>query len=191
MASEPSEPSKRPRLSSDVVEAYRRERIVRATAESAHVLGPRRVTVSDILRRCKMARSTFYSLFPTKNDALEYSCQAATDLLTKAVREAPRNGQRPPREVVIDSFIEAAQKEPLLTELCLLHSKSAPIAEPDRFLAAVIQALYHELGETPYAEFVALTIVQAVALQLARGSAADLSEVRDGLVRVTARPQEV
>jgi AcrR family transcriptional regulator len=187
MASKPAEPSDRPLLSYNVVAAYRRERIVRATAESAHDLGLRRLAVGDILRRSKMARSSFYAVFPTKVDALEFACQEATDFLLEAVREVGQ-GECPSREAVIDRFIDAVQDEPLLAELCLLHSKSAPIPEPDRFLAALTRGLREGLGETRFSELVALAIVQAVTLQLARGSAADLSEARDALIGMTARP---
>jgi AcrR family transcriptional regulator len=141
-----------------------------------------RVTVRLILRRCRMARATFYGIFPTKTEALEYACQAATDFLVGAVREARQDGEGTSRGTVVDGFLQAVDEEPLLAELCLVHSKSAPVPEADRFFSALIQELCEGLEGTRFDdELVALAIAQTVALQLRRKSNPNLREVRTAL----------
>jgi AcrR family transcriptional regulator len=74
-------PTRRPRISRDFLEDYRRRRYVDATAELLHEFGRQGPSVTNIVRLAGTARNSFYEVFSGAEDCIAYGIDlAATDL---------------------------------------------------------------------------------------------------------------
>ena len=175
-----SEFPRRPLISEEFLRLQRRDRIVRSVAECAHGEGLAGLTVSRLVERGHMARRTFYDHFASRQEAVDYACKRAGQRLTEAigtVRESPNQA-----EAAIDALLGAVAADPLLAELCLVHSPGAAPDDPGRYVQPLVGRLSRPLGEGTHGELAALAILFAVRMLLIRGQAGGLSEFRDGLV---------
>src|SRR5882724_2966928 len=75
-------------LSQDFIAQHQRERIFRGLAEVVAERGYPAVTVTDIVKRAKVARNTFYSNFSSKQDCFLGAFDLAADQLFTQVRDA-------------------------------------------------------------------------------------------------------
>lgn len=77
---------RRPALPREFIEASRRRRFARAVAEIVHESGVHAVTVAQICRTARSARSTFYDHFENVDDCLRH---AVGEGFRAALRSAP------------------------------------------------------------------------------------------------------
>jgi AcrR family transcriptional regulator len=178
--------SRHPQLSQKFIDAHKRIRLAGAVASGAHREGLRAQTVNALTKQVRIGRGTFYELFSSRAACVEFACQAATGVLVQALEGvADGGGSRDERaERTVDALIDAAGAEPLLAELCLVHSPTAELAYPHRFRQAVVEATWQALGGDRMAELAAMAIVTLVEMQLARGAAARLGDSREGLIGI-------
>lgn len=133
----------------------------------------------------KIGRLTFYGVFSSRQACLEFSCAVACAQLTAPLEalSGRESNDRPARtREVVDALIYAIGREPLLAELCLVHSPSAAIDQPHRFRNAVIEATWNALGGDLMAEMAAGAIITVLTMQIARGATACVPDLREGLV---------
>lgn len=192
-----------PRLiSRKVLKRFRRERIYLAVADLAHEEGPGALTMSRIVKRGRMSRSTFYDLFADKAECLDLACDWATDRLVAAIRESrpEAGGWRERLGGAISALLAAVSAEPESAELCLVHAPSISTRGTEHGSEPMIEALVEAMkdGEAAAAgtgqeqaegleEFVAATIVAIVVSRVRRGEAAELPLLRDELTELAAR----
>jgi AcrR family transcriptional regulator len=191
------QPSREP-LSQDFIDGFKRERTALALSELVHELGLSKLTVSLITSRGKMARTTFYSLFESREAAVAYAIDLGHRRLRAAIERTVHPG-RPPWErakAVIDALLSVAETEPYLVELCLFHGRGGEEAaipfEPDvvESLAGVLRAIprhTHKPEPNPRAEeFVALGILALISERLSRGEAEGLRDLGPELTKVAS-----
>lgn len=170
-------------LSPEIVDAYKRERVVIAIAELARDYGLGEVTTAMIVSRARIGRKKLYELFPTKEEAFHAACMEAASRLAGAVSLAGAEGTSRSERArrAIDALVAEALRQPALTELALTHSLAADPERPDRFLEIVVAALAQAIGEDQIAELGARSVVSMVSMQLMRGQTDLLLEMRGGL----------
>lgn len=123
----PKPPSKswppgRQGIPTNVLDTYKRERVARAVAEIVHETGTDGLTVALITKRARMARATFYELFGSREEALEFSIELGSTRLRKAI-ENPLGAMTWEGRIgaTIESLLAAAEAAPHLSELSLLY----------------------------------------------------------------------
>jgi AcrR family transcriptional regulator len=200
-------PGRRPDLPREFVLDQRRQRVLGAVAELAHEVGVGAVTGSGICRLSRIAKNTFYELFDSVSDCRRYCFAEAYAVVVDPVREASAE----PRSwlaglsAALAAFYAAIAAEPLLAELCLLHSlgavEEAQGNDNEAAVAAMVEVLdggraagraargmaYREppaLAE----DYLARMIVSLAALRVRRGEVAALAEQRSELVILVASP---
>lgn len=201
----PTSPGKRD-LPRSFVEDHRRRRVLGTVAELAHEWGIGEVTATRICQLARMARNTFYDLFPGVSGCLEYAFAEAYEQLFEPVREAREQSGSWLDGVsgAVGAFFTAIAEEPLLAELCLVHSVgAAKEAEGCDYQAAVEEmtevmrggreagrAACGEAYRDPPAEteqFLARAVVSLAAIRVRQEGAAEvLPEHRDELVMLAA-----
>jgi len=175
----------RPELDREVVAAFRRERVARGVAEAAQEIETQRLRTIDITATARMAKSTFFELFPSRPASVEYACEFATLRLTQPLAQPPEDTPRRTRlEWAIDTLIAAIEAEPLLAALCLVHSRCARIETPQRYFQAVVDAVAAAIGPGRCTEVRAGAIVTLIALRLAQGRGEELATLRAGFVGI-------
>ncbi len=174
-------------MSQEFIDARKRERLARGVAEGAHEYGLPRVTTDTIVNRARIARNALYELFESRGACVEFACETATMRLTTPLAAvAAADGSRRERaERTVDALIDAVSAEPLMAELCLVHSPGSAAPGAHAFREAVIETTREALGGDRMAELAAGAIVTLVEMQLARGAAADLGDLREGLIGMT------
>jgi AcrR family transcriptional regulator len=175
----------RPELDREVVATFRRERVARGIAEAVQEIEMGGLRTIDIAAAARMAKATFFDLFPGKSASVEYACEFATLRLTQPLAQPPQDSPRRARlEWAIDTLIEAIEAEPLLAGLCLVHSRSARTQNPERYFQAVVDAVAAAIGPGRCTEVRAGAIVAFIALRLAQGRGEDLATLRTGFVGI-------
>ncbi len=154
-----------------------------------------------------MSRNKFYELFDGKGECLRYSFQVASDIPIGPVKAAGQ-GDEPWLERVhaaIEGFFAAIVAEPLLAELCLVHSLTAPVESEGHGFEAGVEAMTGALGggrdagllargerysePPPQAEeLLARGIVSLASLRIRQGEAKELPALCDELVQLAATP---
>ena len=152
-----------------------------------------------------MSRKTFYDLFGTRSSGLRYAFAEAFNRIFDPV-EATTRGAEPWHErtiAALDAFFAAINDEPLLAELCLVHSASAPIEAKGANFEAGIETMMlalrggREAGQAalgaayrdppPQMERMLSGAIVSVAAQYIRqGDLRRLPAQRDGLFRLAA-----
>jgi AcrR family transcriptional regulator len=154
-----------------------------AVAELSRENGLLATTVSMVCRTARMSRGTFYSHFSGIKHCWEYSFAEAFDLTFGSVR--PLKSHTSPEQALRSSLatlFSSIAAEPVLTELCLTHSFSAPAeAGANGFEGAteVVQGLLRvSLGSgsglAAAEECLARSILSEVSLRVRQGRADDL-----------------
>lgn len=111
----------RPLLPQSFIDEHKRERCVRALAQTAHEVGLESTTVSSIVNGARVSRATFYTLFDDQKAALRYADQLGTKLLKEAIDGGvtAAKGWEARIEAATAALVKVACEEQHLTELCL------------------------------------------------------------------------
>jgi AcrR family transcriptional regulator len=120
------DPRRRPQLSRDFLEDYRRRRYVDATAELLHEFGRQGPSVTNIVRLAGTARNSFYEVFRSAEDCIAYGIDLAEGELFAALEAQDGDGEwiDEVREAIA-GFYAVVSAEPLLPELFLIHSAAS------------------------------------------------------------------
>ena len=174
------QPSTRPRISREFIEAHRRRRYVDATAEILHEFGRRGVTASSVIQLAGGARNSFYEVFGSVEDCIAYGIALAdAELFEGLDRLGGEDDWLAEVHSAIVAFYEAVASRPLLAELFLIHSASsrtdigreASEGGGERFAALIARgaAAAEDGGRRPPPEFLAESLSRSVvALAAAR-----------------------
>lgn len=182
------------RISREVLEGYRRQRVVVALAELTHEGGVADLTTTRIIGRARMARNTFYELFDGKAECMEFACRRAGEGLVGPMEEAceEAGSWRDRLDRTIGALLRTAAAEPLLAELCLIHSPAveangtAPSSQrPVEALVAAMAGACEAPSERE--ELVASAVVSVVASRIRRGEAEGLSGLHGELNRLATK----
>jgi AcrR family transcriptional regulator len=134
-----SEP-KRPALDRQFVTSYRRRRIMDAVAEVTAEQGYAATSISDIVRRARVARKTLYECFGGKEELFLATFDAAVEEALGRVEEA---GMRAtggwPEQVraALAAFLGYVAEQPALARMCMLEAPSAAPAMSERYEGAM------------------------------------------------------
>lgn len=112
-------PPGRPLLPQTFVDEHKRERCALALGEVVHEVGIGGLTVTVLTKRARMARNTFYTVFENQEAALRYAYELGNRRLREAVEGVDSGGGT--LEDAVAALLAAAEKEPHLIELCLVH----------------------------------------------------------------------
>lgn len=181
------------------VDDGKRVRCMLAVAELAHDEGPARVGTTEVVRRARLSRNTFYELFGGIEEGLQFAWQQSGLWLSRPVVEAIEASGGPGAarvEAAIDALLGAIAEHPLIAELYLVHAPGLVGAEAG-LRDALIEPLSAVLGEgarqggldgdsqDKLPELVAGGIVSVIALRLRRGEAGTLPGLRGELVALS------
>lgn len=200
-------PAGRQPLPRKFVEGHQRQRVVAAVAEIAHERGVNELTATRIVRGARMSRNTFYELFGSKEECLRFAFQEAYEYLFGSVRRLSRT-QGPWLErlnAALDAFFAAIVEDPVLAELCLVHSFGAAAQSEGVDYEAGVETMIEVIGDGRAAgkaavgdayceplpqveEFLARAILSLAATRVRRGEAGRLPAQRGELVRLAATP---
>lgn len=156
------------------------ERVVQAVAEAVHEVGPHRLTVTSIIERAGISRSTFYALFENSADALAFSWAASKESFAALFdRSGNKQAWRPRVAEAIAALLEQAEAEPFQLELYLVHGHAVDRdlnmlgGSPVEALAAVLRPSGSARADLPAGfqpeGFIALGILSVIAERLRRG----------------------
>ncbi|HWC49706.1 MAG TPA: TetR/AcrR family transcriptional regulator [Solirubrobacterales bacterium] len=185
-------------LSSDFVDHHKRVRIGAAVGRLVCERGLQNLSVGGITSAAKMARSTFYTLFENRDDAVIYAIGRGNQRLRSAIDFAVMAaGSREERvRRVVEAVVETAETEPHLVELSLVHAcgitGTAVPFDPDlvQSLAGVLRPLRSgRKGRLPgprTEELVAYSILGVIANRLSRRGPESLAPVARELADLTA-----
>jgi AcrR family transcriptional regulator len=121
-------PPRRPRISQDFLEDYRRRRYVDATAELLHEFGRQGPSVTNIVRLAGTARNSFYEVFRGAEDCIAYGIGLAADELFATLDAQGGEGEWIGEvDEAIAGFYAAVAAEPILAELFLIHSAASRV----------------------------------------------------------------
>lgn len=191
----------RQRLSQELIDEYKRERVALAIGSVVRELGVGGLKVALITQRAKMARNTFYELFGGREEALEFGVELGSSKLRDAVdRALEREGTWENRvQASIEALLEAVEAAPALSELALVHrcgARRMPGGVYDPALvetfAAVLRAGRQQSpppGPGPRTEeLLAHGILSVIATRLLNGEAGSLRELRPELTELAILP---
>jgi AcrR family transcriptional regulator len=186
----------------DFAEPDQRRRIVAALIDTVDRRGPLSLTVADIAKAAGVSRAAFYRHFDDVDDCFDSVCDEAFDVLFDPFLEAYSTlGPWAKRlNAALVALLDALSREPLLGEICLVHS---PARQRDRrtyrraidCLAAVLRegrpVATSLLGPSPRGEeILAGGTIGLIAARLA-GGGRDLEELASELVWLLAAPLEL
>lgn len=120
---------RRPLLSREFIDDNRRRTLALAAAELAQESGAHAVTVTDVCRKARSGRNTFYVHFRSVDDCLRLGIREGFDhLFGPVLRIAEEDeGEWLVRvERAVGGFYAAAAENPALAELVLVHSFGVP-----------------------------------------------------------------
>ncbi|HET7443035.1 MAG TPA: TetR/AcrR family transcriptional regulator [Solirubrobacterales bacterium] len=192
-----------------MVDEYRRQRFLAALTEAAHEEGIPDVSAAKIVERTPMSRGTFYELFDSKDQCLQFCFEESFKLLFEPVWAASDSTAIWIERVRagVGALFDGIAAEPLLAEFALVHSRGvgdvtlaaghnyeAGVTAITRLLSGGRDAAREELGSDyneppPTAEeFLAQAILSLAVLQIKQGSAKALPSQRDEMVILAATP---
>jgi AcrR family transcriptional regulator len=122
-------------LPREFITQHPRARVISALAEETVEKGYRAVTVSDIVRRARIARNTFYENFSSKEECfLAASEFAVKEALRRVVDAASKVDSWPARvNVGLAAFLHYVASEPALARTCIVEALSAGPAAVERY----------------------------------------------------------
>jgi AcrR family transcriptional regulator len=201
-------PQARQALPREFIDGHRRRRVVIALAQLLHEGAAPDLPVWEIVKAARMSRNTFYELFAGKVECLRFAREEARRQLFDPALAALDNGAASWLErlgAALGELLGAVAAEPLLAELCLVHSPSLP-GEPDALggsdgLKETVAMMGggreagRELRGADYREppaeseeLIAGAILATIALRIRHGELEDLSALRRDLVGLAAGP---
>lgn len=185
-----------PPLTREFVEDQRRHQVVVAVAELAHEVGIAAVTAVDVCAKVRMARATYYSLFGSSAGCLRYAFAEAFEQLFDPVRRAGESSESwlAGLNDATGTLLDRVAMEPLLAELCLVHSMGVPEEAHGHDYQAAVETMIGVLArgrdDVPTSpgqselieEYLARMIVSLVALRVRGGETSTLPDHREELV---------
>ena len=137
----------RPRISRAFVEEHRRRRYAEAAAELLHEFGREGATVTNLVRLAGTARNSYYDVFGSAEDCIDYGVALAAEELFAPVR-GQEGGGIWIREVAtaVAGFYVAVAERPLQAEFLLIHSAICRSATGRSALPRAIDGLAALLG---------------------------------------------
>jgi len=122
-------------LPRDFIVQHQRARIIAALAEETAQKGYRAVTVTDIVRRARIARNTFYENFYSKEDCFLAAYElAANEALRRVIDASSKFDSWPARvNAGLAAFLQYVASEPALARTCIVEALSAGPAAVDRY----------------------------------------------------------
>jgi AcrR family transcriptional regulator len=125
-----------------------RQRIVAAIAELAHEREVGKVEVSMVCTVAGVGLRAFYGHFPTIEDCRKYAFAKAFDHLCEGIARGGDPAEWPRvLDASLTAFFAAIAADPLLAELCLLHSQAVPEEAAGHDREAVVNTLVALLRE--------------------------------------------
>lgn len=190
-SSKPRSGARRQSLPRQYIQEHQRRRLVIAIAGLAHEHGTASLTTARIVAGSRMSRGTLYELFESKDACLNFAFGQAYERIFDPVR-AVRAGQPWLERVAgsLSAFFLAIEAEPLLAELCLVHSLGEP--RDDSVHQAGVETMTAAIAADPVrgevaaagrkTELLARGIVSLAGRRVRAGRAAGLAEEEDGLL---------
>lgn len=190
-------------LSRDFIARHQRVRIIDGLALEASEKGYRAVTVADVVKRARIARSTFYENFDSKEDCFLAAQQhAMSAALEEVVTAAGEIDDWPRRiEAGLAAFLAYVVREPALARTCMVEALAAG---PDsvRYYEESLQAFVSlfQLGRdvSPFGGELPATLEEALIggvfwilyqrLSVAEAEAESIEGLLPGLVEFTLTP---
>ena len=119
-------PGRQP-LSREFIAHHQRTRIVAALATEVSERGYQTVTVADVVKRARIARSTFYENFSSKAECFLTAQEFAMSAALKRVIEAAGQADDWPRRVAagLTAFLDYVVEEPELARTCMVEALAA------------------------------------------------------------------
>jgi AcrR family transcriptional regulator len=186
-----------PSTALEITEQTQRRKIIRAMLSSCSENTYAATTISDIVRRARVSRSTFYKRFGDKRGCFDATVEFCIEQLRRTAAAAHSPGDSPADAVRMATVtvVERMAAEP---ELAQLLSGDAVTVEPavvERYRRLVIPALaelWRQAGEATATHIdprLAFSRAQLLVFnQIASGRADRLSELRPELVYLAVAP---
>jgi AcrR family transcriptional regulator len=119
---------RRPQISREFLEDYRRRRYVDAAAELLHEFGREGPTVTNIVRMAGTARNSFYEVFRSAEDCIGYAIGVArVELFATLDGQDGEGGWLAEVEQAISGFYAAVVAAPMLADLYLVHAAASRV----------------------------------------------------------------
>jgi AcrR family transcriptional regulator len=184
----------RPRISHAFIEQHQRQRLLRAAALLAARDGAAGLTAGRLMEDARMARKTFYGLFPTNGAFLEFAFeQAFAHVFDPVLAATDAEGPWLDRlDGALEGLFNVVSDDPAFAALCLVHSQQSPAANGCDYQAGVnavadMLAGGREAGRRARGrryrdpppnveEFLGRAIVSIAAMRLRQGRAAGLRD---------------
>lgn len=118
-------PPGRHELSREFVVAHQRRRLTDAIAELCAEQGYRKTSVSEIVKRARASRATFYANFDGKEDCFLAAFDAAYQEATELARTVDGDSWPERVRAVLASLLEYVAAHPAYAHLCLVEAPAA------------------------------------------------------------------
>jgi hypothetical protein len=186
-----------PDLPREYVIAAQRRRAVDAVAEIAHEFGLGAATTVAVCRLGRMARATYYSLFESASGCLRYSfAEAYRQVLGPMASADGGSGWLAVVDAKVEALYASVAANPLLAELCLVHSCGLPEEAAGHDFEATVDEVGRMLsaargqeGRRPLPlleEYLARAIVSLAASRALQGEVDELVAERPAMVALVA-----
>jgi AcrR family transcriptional regulator len=187
-----------PTLPEDLGALSQRERIVGAMIASCAEKSYAATTISDVVSRASISRTTFYKRFPDKRACFEAAIDHCLELLQDAAAESHSEQDAPSRAVrrATAAVLGLLASRPDVAQVLVAESLSVDPAVVERYRALVlpaVEALWLRVGETPPGRRadprLAIGRIQVLILdQMTSGGAAELPELLPEVVYLLLLP---
>ncbi|MEZ5078769.1 MAG: TetR/AcrR family transcriptional regulator [Solirubrobacterales bacterium] len=127
----------------DVGEASQRQRIIDAMIASCAEKSYRGTTITDIVGRARISRTTFYKRFEDKRACFDAAVTYCIELMEETARNAHSPGD-PPAEAVRKAtvaILESMAKRPAVAQLLCADATAVDPQVVERYRSAVLPAL--------------------------------------------------
>jgi AcrR family transcriptional regulator len=185
----------------DFVSQNQRARILAATVEVVGERGYQRATIELIAKTAKVALSTFYEHFSSKEDCLLAAFDESVDAAAQVFAELVDEELPWPEQIAagLEVFLEMVETQPDRARLCLVESQTAGAAALARYqglLERVAPKLHEGRALNPRAERLPEGLEPAIAgglawlahQRLVSGRTGELKELLPEMLQVTLTP---
>ena len=154
-------------LPREFVVRQQKARIIAALAEEASRKGYRAVTVADVVKRARVARSTFYENFDSKEACFLAAQDFAMSSALERVVEAAGEIDAWPQRVVagLAAFLRYVADEPALARTCMVEALaggSASVRSYEESLQAFVSLFRLGRDVSPHTEGMPETLEEAI-----------------------------
>jgi AcrR family transcriptional regulator len=123
-----SRPPRRPQISREYLDQYRRRRYVDAVAEVLHEFGRAGATTTNVVRLAGTARNSFYEVFSSVEDCIAYGIGVAVgELFAMLEGQSGAGDWAAEVEEAIAGFYGVVAADPILAELFLIHAAASRV----------------------------------------------------------------